>query len=145
MQLAIYRLSSATMMICLLVLLSLGVESLHVNKPQCLYRKSYRNMMMYSSPSIPSLSLLDHTNLLIASTSNNLDNAFGLLPLCLTPSSKTTTINDPTAGMTPEQITDYMSNVGGGMCGYPEVVRTSIGLALNLTLIVFGVLIAAYG
>ena len=141
------------MMMCMLAFLSLRTESLHLCRPQHHFHKSYRSsMMMISSPSISMLpvttTVLDHhTNLWIASStiSNNLNNAFGLLPLCLTPTSKTTTINDPTAGMTPEQITDYMSNVGGGMCGYPEVIRTSIGLGLNITLIVFGVFVAAYG
>jgi hypothetical protein len=140
-------------MMCMFAFLSLRTESLHLSRPQHHFHKSYRSsMMMILSPSISILpvatTVLDHhTNLWIASStiSINLNNAFGLLPLCLTPTSKTTTINDPTAGMTPEQITDYMSNVGGGMCGYPEVIRTSIGLGLNITLIVFGVFVAAYG
>ena len=145
------------MMMCMFAFLSLSIESLHLSRPQHHFQKrNYRSsssMMTISSPSISILpvvtaNVLDHhNNLLIASSTinNNLNNAFGLLPLCLTPTSKTTTINDPTAGMTPEQITDYMSNVGGGMCGYPEVIRTSIGLGLNITLIVFGVFVAAYG
>lgn len=69
---------------------------------------------------------------------------FGMIPLCLEATSKTTTINDPTAGMSAAQITDYMSNVGGGMCGYPEIVRTTIGLGLNLSLIVFGFFTVSY-
>lgn len=64
--------------------------------------------------------------------------------LCIVPTSKTTTINDPTAGMTPDEITNYMSNVGGGMCGAPEYVRTLIGFGLNLSLIVFGLFTVSY-
>lgn len=71
--------------------------------------------------------------------------ALGVLPLCIEATSKTTTINDPTAGMTPEEIQNYMSNVGGGMCGVPEIVRTAIGLGLNLSLITFGVFVVSYG
>jgi hypothetical protein len=67
-----------------------------------------------------------------------------LAPLCITPSSKTTTINDPTAGMSSDQINNYMSNVGGDMCGYPETVRTLVGLGLNLSLVIFGVLTLSY-
>mmetsp|Transcript_8658 Transcript_8658/g.12915 ORF Transcript_8658/g.12915 Transcript_8658/m.12915 type:complete len:229 (-) Transcript_8658:71-757(-) len=68
----------------------------------------------------------------------------GGILLCLEPTSKTTTINDPTAGMNADEILNYMSNVGGGMCGYPEVIRTSIGLGLNLSLIVFGLFTVSY-
>jgi len=78
-------------------------------------------------------------------SASSFDTIFGMsLPLCLEATSKTTTINDPTAGMSAEQITDYMSNVGGGMCGYPEIVRTTIGLGLNLSLIVFGFFTVSY-
>ena len=90
--------------------------------------------------------------------------------LCLEPTSKTTvmnihlvltvsiyliykilstvffqTINDPTAGMTPDEITNYISNVGGGMCGYPELIRTSVGLGLNISLVLFALTTLAYG
>ena len=64
--------------------------------------------------------------------------------VCLQATSKTTTIDDPTAGMTPEEITNYISNVGGGMCNAPEPVRAAIGLALNLSLIVFGLFTVSY-
>jgi len=47
--------------------------------------------------------------------------------------------------MNAEEILNYMSNVGGGMCGYPEAIRTSIGLGLNLSLIVFGLFTVSYG
>jgi hypothetical protein len=76
---------------------------------------------------------------------NSIQDTLGFMPICLQATSKTTTIDDPTAGMTPEQITDYMSNVGGGMCGYPEVVRTAIGVGLNLSLIAFGFFTVSYG
>ena len=48
-------------------------------------------------------------------------------------------------GMSPDEIQNYLNNVGGGMCGYPEIVRTFIGLGLNLSLIVFGLFTVAYG
>jgi len=47
--------------------------------------------------------------------------------------------------MTAEEITNYMSNVGGGMCGYPELIRTSVGLGLNISLILFALTTVAYG
>ena len=47
--------------------------------------------------------------------------------------------------MTPDEIQNYLDNVGGGMCGAPEFVRTFIGLGLNLSLIVFGIFTLAYG
>ena len=76
---------------------------------------------------------------------SRIQDALGLMPICLTATSKTTTINDPTAGMTPDEIRNYLDNVGGGMCGYPEFVRTFVGLGLNLSLIVFGIFTLAYG
>lgn len=68
----------------------------------------------------------------------------GVMPLCLEATSKTTTFDDPTAGMTSEEITNYVSNVGGGMCGAPEVVRTAIGLGLNFSLLFFGLFTISY-
>lgn len=81
----------------------------------------------------------------LSMSSNTLSNMLGLMPLCLTATSKTTTTNDPTAGMSPEEIVNYISNVGGGMCGYPEWVRTSIGVGLNLSLLAFGLATVSYG
>lgn len=78
------------------------------------------------------------------SSSFDISHALGIIPLCLEATSKTTVINDPTAGMTPEEITNYMSNVGGGMCGYPEPVRAAVGVGLNLSLIVFGLFTVSY-
>ena len=69
---------------------------------------------------------------------------FGMLPFCLEPTSKSTVINDPTAGMTPEQIQDYVSNVGGAMCGYPDWIRSIIGVSLNLSLLLFGIFTVSY-
>ena len=77
-------------------------------------------------------------DLSMMSTGSKLDTILGLVPVCLEATSSTTTQNDPTAGMTPDEITNYISNVGGGMCGYPEVVRTGVGLGLNLSLFIFG-------
>ena len=81
----------------------------------------------------------------LSMSSSPLDDILGMMPLCLTATSKTTTTNDPTAGMSPEEIVNYISNVGGGMCGYPEWVRASIGVGLNLSLIVFGLATVSYG
>jgi hypothetical protein len=83
-----------------------------------------------------------------------LDNALGMIPLCegaaskyigFSATSKTTTMNDPTAGMSPEEIVNYISNVGGGMCGYPDWARSAIGVGLNLSLITFGIATVSYG
>jgi hypothetical protein len=75
--------------------------------------------------------------------SGSLD-VLGLVPICLEASSSTTTTDDPTAGMSPDEITNYVSNVGGGLCGYPESVKTAIGLGLNLSLLAFGILTLGY-
>jgi hypothetical protein len=77
--------------------------------------------------------------------SSPLNNILGFMPLCIEASSKTTVTNDPTAGMTSEEILNYISNVGGGMCGYPEWVRSAIGVGLNLSLIAFGFCTVSYG
>ena len=66
------------------------------------------------------------------------------IPFLLEPTSKTTTLNDPTAGMSPDEITNYMSNVGGGLCGFPEIVRNIVGLGLNLSLLTFAILTLGY-
>ena len=66
------------------------------------------------------------------------------LNLAITASSKTTATDDPTAGMSPEQITDYISNVGGGMCGLSEGIGGFIGLGLNLSLLAFGIFTIGY-
>jgi hypothetical protein len=84
--------------------------------------------------------LLESFNLASFDLASNL----GIIPLCLEATSKTTTQNDPTAGMSPEEITNYISNVGGGMCGTPDAVRALIGLSLNLSLIVFGFFTVSY-
>lgn len=77
---------------------------------------------------------------------------FGLVPLCDAAAANPFTsappsisiIDDPTAGMTPEEITNYVSNVGGNLCGLPDIVRSSIGLGLNLSLLSFGILTLLY-
>ena len=46
--------------------------------------------------------------------------------------------------MSTEEITNYMSNVGGGLCGAPDFVRVAIGFGLNLSLIVFGLFTISY-
>eukprot|EP00600_Ochromonadales_sp_CCMP1393_P007167 CAMPEP_0174968182 /NCGR_PEP_ID=MMETSP0004_2-20121128/7987_1 /TAXON_ID=420556 /ORGANISM="Ochromonas sp., Strain CCMP1393" /LENGTH=171 /DNA_ID=CAMNT_0016217377 /DNA_START=147 /DNA_END=662 /DNA_ORIENTATION=- len=84
--------------------------------------------------------MMDSFNL----ASIDLSRTLGVIPLCITATSKTTTTNDPTAGMTPDEITNYVSNVGGGMCGAPEGVRAAIGLGLNLSLIAFGIFTVSY-
>jgi hypothetical protein len=96
------------------------------------------------TPRLSAVRRLKSSNTLSMS-SNTLSNLLGLMPLCLTATSKTTTTNDPTAGMSPEEIVNYISNVGGGMCGYPEWVRGSIGVGLNLSLLAFGLATVSYG
>ena len=51
---------------------------------------------------------------------------------------------DPTAGMTADEIQNYVSNVGGGLCGYPEWVKTAVGIGLNLSLLSFGIFTLSY-
>lgn len=96
------------------------------------------------SPRLSAVRRLKTSNTLSMSSSQ-LSNLLGIMPLCLTATSKTTTTNDPTAGMSPEEIVNYISNVGGGMCGYPEWVRGSIGVGLNLSLLAFGLATVSYG
>lgn len=67
-----------------------------------------------------------------------------VLPLCLESDSKTTVTDDPLAGMDPDQINSYITEIGGGMCGLPEEVRAFIGVALNLNLLVFGFMVVSY-
>ena len=81
----------------------------------------------------------------LSMSSTPLSDMLGLMPICLAATSKTTTTNDPTAGMSPEEIVNYISNVGGGMCGYPDWARTAIGVGLNLSLIAFGLCTVSYG
>lgn len=64
--------------------------------------------------------------------------------VCLQATSKSTVINDPTAGMSPAEIDNYISNVGGGLCNAPEPVRAAVGLGLNISLIVFGLFTVSY-
>lgn len=47
--------------------------------------------------------------------------------------------------MTADEIVNYVSNVGGGMCGYPEIVRTTVGLGLNVSLLLFALMTVGYG
>ena len=37
------------------------------------------------------------------------------VPFCITATSKTTVTDDPTAGMNAEEISTYVTNVGGGV------------------------------
>lgn len=46
--------------------------------------------------------------------------------------------------MTPDEILSYVSNVGGGLCGYPEILKSAVGLGLNLNLVIFGVMCVSY-
>jgi hypothetical protein len=78
-----------------------------------------------------------------------LPNIFSTLPLCDNkflsgPSAPRSIVDDPTAGMSPGEIQNYMDNVGGGMCGFPESVKTIVGVTLNLSLISFGIFTVSY-
>ena len=53
-------------------------------------------------------------------------------------------IDPNTAGMSPDEIVNYMSNVGGGLCGYPEALKSAVGIGLNVNLLVFGVFCVSY-
>ena len=91
--------------------------------------------MMYTTQ--PTAQLLIPVSLMIS-------NIHTSLPISIVPTSKTTTINDPTAGMSEEEITNYISNVGGDLCGSSDFVRSIIGISLNLSLILFGVFTLGY-
>lgn len=109
-----------------------SLSSLLANSPKYAIRRQTNVQMAF-----PGLSEISHE------ISNKISIS-QLLPICLTPTSDTTVVNDPTAGMTPEEITNYMSNVGGGLCGYPDYVREFAGIALNANLVFFGVLTIGY-
>jgi hypothetical protein len=71
------------------------------------------------------------------------------LPLCENrfiegPKAPISVADDPTAGMSESEIQSYMSNVGGGLCGYPEWVKEAVGVTLNLALISFGIFTVSY-
>jgi hypothetical protein len=112
---------------CIFILLLVYTHAFHLKSSRMAYTASFKS----STPSSLSMMQLDYMS---------------TLQLALQATSKTTVAgsNDPTAGMTPEQITDYMSNVGGGMCGLPEPVGSLVGLGLNLSLLVFGVFTVSY-
>ena len=110
------------------------MNAFHASMPSSRLRKAHGMQM----------SAIDSNNLLVAQLTNKAYDFLGAMPLCLDATAKTTTIDDPTAGMSPEEITDYMSNVGGGMCGYPDWVRTAIGLGLNVSLLFFGIFTIGY-
>jgi hypothetical protein len=95
--------------------------------------KSFSELHMSVFTSLPSTLMV-----------SGLAERLGIMPLCLQASSKTTTFDDPTAGMSAEEIVNYVSNVGGGMCGAPEFVRISIGLGLNFSLLFFGLFTLSY-
>ena len=59
-----------------------------------------------------------------------------LVPMCLGgPSLRDIKpIDDPTAGMTPEQIEQYM-NAGQALCGWPEPLKLALGVGLNAGLL----------
>lgn len=67
-----------------------------------------------------------------------------IIPLCITATSKTTVINDPTAGMNSEEISNYVSIVGGGLCGIPEAAKSAVGFGLTLNLIAFALFTISY-
>jgi hypothetical protein len=79
------------------------------------------------------------------STQNHFQNPLYFLSnIALGPTMpKTTTIDDPTAGMTPEQIQKYSEGVGG--IDTPEWARSILGVAININFFVFGVSIVLYG
>lgn len=88
--------------------------------------------------------MMSKFSMLTSQTTTSVRDILGLLPVCIEPTSKTTVINDPTAGMNSDQIQNYIDNVGGGMCGYPEWIRTFLGLGLNLSLLTFGIFTVVY-
>lgn len=86
-----------------------------------------------------------HMSYQVEGSYNKIVNIFpNSIPLCLNPTSTDSVMNDPTAGMSSEEIQSYMSNIGGGLCGNNEAVQVAVGLALNVSLLVFAILIISY-
>ena len=111
------------LLVLLLVLLSI-CNSFHINR--CIRSKSSLSMKF-----------------------DAMRDVFGLVPICdanlfSSAPPSISIADDPTAGMSADEITNYMSNVGGGLCGLPEFVRTGVGLGLNISLLSFGVLTILY-
>lgn len=104
--------------------------------------RSYRVRRVQSSTQL-SMQILDHLQDNFAS-STSLSPLDTILLQCITASSKTTVTDDPLAGMDQEQIDNYLSNIGGGMCGFPDSIRTAIGIGLNFSFIGFGVVTVSY-
>ena len=78
-----------------------------------------------------------------------LTDMFSSLPMCdnkftSAPPKPLSISDDPTAGMSTDEIQNYVSNVGGGLCGYPEWVKSAVGVGLNLALLSFGIFTLSY-
>jgi hypothetical protein len=99
-------------------------------------------LQMFSGPHA-GLDVVARSFLVALRPEGGLDAARSFL-VCLQATSKSTVINDPTAGMSPAEIDNYISNVGGGLCNAPEPVRAAVGLGLNISLIVFGLFTVSY-
>lgn len=135
----------------LLFIIALIIGSLSLTNAFMLKTNKFATKTNYYYQRASSLNMLSFSETagLLFDPNAGISRALGVVPMCLEPfmmpATKTTVINDPTAGMTPDEITNYLSNVGGGLCGYPDSVRTLIGLSLNLSLLALGVLALSYG
>ena len=53
-------------------------------------------------------------------------------------------LSEADGGMSLEEIKNYVSNIGGGLCGLPDSLKTLVGLTLNISLLLFGILTVGY-
>ena len=116
------------------IMYSQGYKKVNVG---CKYSDSRCKLRMAVTNSISPNPILMQNSLYIAV------NKFASGPKPLSPEDAIE-IDPKTAGMSPDEITNYMSNVGGGLCGYPEALKSIVGLGLNLNLLVFGVFCVSY-
>ena len=110
------------------------------------YKKSYevRNLSrIRRSPALNSVGALAPDVVICQPSSSN---SFSMFISGLSAGGDISRDIDPlTAGMSPDEITNYVSNVGGGLCGYPDALKSLVGLGLNLNLLVFGIFVVSYG
>ena len=91
----------------------------------CKNRNSRCQLQMLASSTRPPSSMFVQNSLYLAV------NKFASGPTTVNPEDAIE-IDPNTAGMSPDEIASYMSNVGGGLCGYPEVLKSAVGLGSTL-------------
>ena len=100
---------------------------------------------MLSFVSLTSLCLLTSSEAFVIT--NSLSPIFhnnNLVIPSLPPSLLLSDLSDVDGGMSLEEIKNYVSNIGGGLCGLPDSLKTLVGLTLNISLLLFGLLTVGY-